>query len=78
MNTAKTVSSESLGFHPAYFYAQMTGAGWLACVSQKVNLNEKSVQIDSIILLVFNALRVGFLPFTLTFDHLINNLKKVN
>lgn len=70
MNTAKTVSSESLGFHPAYFYAQMTGAGWLACVSQKVNLNEKSVQIDS--------LRVGFLPFTLTFDHLINKLKKVN
>ena len=70
MNTAKTVSSESLGFHPAYFYEQMTGAAWLACVSQKVNLNEKSVQIDS--------LRVGFLPFTLTFDHLINKLKKVN
>ena len=56
----------------------MTGAVRFACVRQKVNLNEKSIQIDSRMLPILNAVHVGFLTFTLKLDHLVNSIQKVN
>ena len=56
----------------------MTGAFWFACVMQKVNLNEKSIQIVSRMLPILNAVHVGFLTFTLKLDHLVNSIQKVN
>ena len=63
-----TNSSE---FRNVYFHAQMTGSVWFARVGQKVNLNEKSIQIDSRMLPVLNVLHVGFLTFTRKFNHLV-------
>ena len=56
----------------------MTGAVRFACVRKKVNLNEKSIQIDSRMLPILNALHVGALTFTLQLDHLVNSIEKVN
>ena len=69
---------KSSEFRNVYFHAQMTGPVRFACVKQKVNLNEKSIQIDSIMLPILNALHVGFITFTLKLDHLVNSIKKVN
>ena len=69
---------KSSEFRNVYFHAQMTGAVRFACVRQKVNLNEKSIQIDSRMLPILNAVHVGFLTFTLKLDHLVNSIQKVN
>ena len=36
---------KSSEFHNLYFHTQMAGAVRFACVKQKVNLNEKSIQV---------------------------------
>ena len=53
-------------FPSVYLHAQMTGAVRFACVWQKINLNKKSIQVDSKMLSILNALRVGFLKFIFT------------
>ena len=55
---------KSSEFRNVFFLGQMTGAVRFACVRQKVNLNEKSIQIDSRMLPILNTLHVGFLTFT--------------
>ena len=65
-------------FRNLYFHAQITGAVRFACVRQNVNLNEKSIQIDSRMLPLLNALHVRFITFALKLDHLVNSIKKVN
>ena len=69
---------KSSEFHNVHFHGQMTGAVRFACVKQKVNLNENSMQIDSRMLPILNALHVGFITVTLKLDHLVNSFKKVN
>ena len=69
---------KSSEFRNVYFHAQMTGAVRFAYVRQKVSLNEKSIQIDSRMLPILNAVHVGFLTFTVKLDHLVNSIKKVN
>ena len=69
---------KSSEFRNVYFHAQMTRAVWFTCVRQKDNLNEKSIQIDSRIFPILNALHVEFLTFTLTLDQLVSSIKKVN
>ena len=69
---------KSSEFRNIYFHAQMTGAVRFACVKQKVNLNEKSIQIDSRMLPILNALHIGFITITLKLDHPVNSIKKVN
>ena len=56
----------------------MTRAVRFACVRKKVNLNEKSIQIDPRVLPIVNALHVGSLTFNLKLDHLVNSIKNVN
>ena len=51
----------------------MTGAVRFDCVKQKVNSNEKSIQIDSRMLPILNALHVGFITFTLKLKHCSEN-----
>ena len=65
-------------FLNVYFHTQMTRAVRFACVRKKVNLNEKSIQIDPRVLPIVNALHVGSLTFNLKLDHLVNSIKKVN
>ena len=71
-------SSESLEFHFVYFHAQITGAVQFVYARYNINLKEKSVHTDSRMMPFLNALHVGFLPFTLRFNHLVNSFKKVN
>ena len=68
---------QSSEFRNVYFHAKMTWAVRFVCLKQKVNLNEKSTQIDSRMLPILNALHVGFITFTLKLDHLVNSIKKV-
>ena len=65
---------KSSGLRNVYFHAKMTGAVWIACVGQKINFNDKSIQIDSRMLPILNALHVDFLKFTWKLDHLVNIL----
>ena len=69
---------KSSEFRNVYFHAQMAGAYQFACVRQKVHLNEKSIQIDSRMLPILNAVYAGFLKFTLKLDRLVNSIQKVN
>ena len=57
--------SKSSEFRNVYFYEQMTRAVRFTCVRIKVNLNEKSIQIDLRILPILKTLHVEFLKLTL-------------
>ena len=63
---------KSSEFCNVYFYAQMTRAVRFTCARIKVNLNEKSIQIDPRILPVLKTLHVEFLKFILKLDQLVN------
>ena len=69
---------KSSEFCNVYFYAQMTRAVRFTCAMIKVNLNEKSIQIDPRILPILKTLHVEFRKFTLKLDQLVNSIKKVN
>ena len=68
---------ESSEFRNVYFHSQMTGAVRFACVRQKINLNQKSIQIDSRMLSILNVVHVGFLTFTLKLDHLVKSIMEL-